>query len=277
MDGTIYSTPEIISLVAGLAVASAIAGILAGLLGVGGGIVIVPALFWLFTFINFNPELSMHMAVATSLATIIATSISSMRAHHKKGAVDIELLKRWAPGVALGALSGGFLAKFIDPAGLKSIFGAVALVVAINLATPKTLVVAKHVPSGKAATSMISYIIGLVSSLMGIGGGTLSVPVLASFSYPIHRAVGTASAFGLVIAVPAVIGFIYSGHDIAGRPPFSLGYVNLVAAIIILPFTTFFAPIGARLAHSLDAVWVKRAFALFLSITAIRMLASVVG
>ena len=216
MDGTIYSTPEIISLITGLAAVSALAGVLAGLLGVGGGIAIVPALFWLFTFIKFNPELSMHMAVATSLATIIATSISSMRAHQKKGAVDFELFRRWAPGISIGALSGGFLAKFIDPAGLKSIFGIVALAVAINLATPKTLVVAKDVPSGKAATSLLSYVIGLVSSLMGIGGGTLSVPILAAFSYPIHRAVGTSAAFGLVIAIPAVIGFIYSGFGIPG-------------------------------------------------------------
>lgn len=263
---------EIFLLAGGLAAASIVAGIIAGLLGVGGGIVIVPTLFWLFTIIDFAPELSMHMAVATSLATIIATSVSSMRAHHKKGAVDVALLRRWTPAMAIGALAGGLVARFVDPAALKAIFGVVALIVAANLSTPRNLVVAAALPAGKIVQSAISLVIGLLSSLMGIGGGTLSVPTLAAFSYPIHKAVGTASAFGLVIAVPAVAGFVISGWDAPGRPPFSLGYVNLAAAAIILPFTTVLAPYGARLAHRLDAVWVKRAFATFLAITALRMI-----
>ena len=142
-----YTTTEIALLVGGLLAASVLGGLLAGLLGVGGGIVIVPALFWLFTLIEFDPALSMHMAVATSLATIIATSISSARAHHKKGGVDTDLLKRWAPFMALGALAGGLGARWVDPAGLKAIFGVIALLVAANLATPKTLVVAPGLPS----------------------------------------------------------------------------------------------------------------------------------
>ena len=112
---------------------------------------------------------------------------------------------------------------------------------------------------------------------MGIGGGTLGVPTMAAFNYPIHRAVGTASAFGIVIAVPAVIGFIVSGWDVPGRPPLSLGYVSLIATAIILPFTTYFAPMGARLAHALEPKWVKRAFAIFLTATAIKMLMSAFG
>lgn len=268
-----FSAPQLILLVGGLGGASAIAGIVAGLLGVGGGIVIVPVLFWLFTLTDFPAELSMHMAVATSLATIITTSISSMRAHHKRGAVDFALLRRWAPALGIGALTGGLAARAFEPAVLTGVFGVVALLVALNLSMPKTLVIAAHLP-GRVIQAAIAVVIGFVSSLMGIGGGTLGVPTLAAFSYPIHRAVGTASAFGIVIAVPAVIGFVVSGWDIPGRPPLSLGYVSLVATAIILPFTTFFAPLGARLAHALAPIWVKRAFAIFLTLTAVKMLSN---
>lgn len=269
----IFTPVELVLLIGGLSLASVIAGIIAGLLGVGGGIVIVPVLFWVFTFTSFPEELAMHMAVATSLATIITTSVASMRAHHKKGAVDSELLRRWAPALAIGALAGGLAARYFDAAVLTGVFGIVGLAVAINLATPRNLVIGETLPRSPIQVG-IATVIGFVSSLMGIGGGTLGVPTLAAFSYPIHRAVGTASAFGIVIAIPAVLGFIISGWEAPGRPPLSLGYVSLVATAIILPFTTFFAPFGARLAHRLEPIWVKRAFSIFLAITALKMLHS---
>lgn len=268
---------QLAMILGGIAATAILAGILAGLLGVGGGIVIVPVLFWILSMTKFPPELSMHMAVATSLATIIFTSISSARAHNKRGSVDRSLLKLWAPGIILGALSGGLAAKFIDASGLKAIFGSIALLVSINMASPRHLVISDHLPVSRAVNGLIAYLTGLFSALMGIGGGTLSVPLLSGFSVEIRRAVGTASAFGFLIAVPAVLGFIYSGLGVPGRPPLSLGYVNLLAAGIILPFTVGFAPVGAALAHSLDTIWIKRAFALFLGITAIRMLMAAFG
>lgn len=274
MMTTAFSAGELGLLLAGVALAGVVAGVLAGLLGVGGGIVIVPVLFWLFTLVELDDDIAMHMAVATSLFTIIFTSISSLRAHHRKGAVDGVLLKRWAPGVALGALLGGILAGYFEPELLTGVFGVVGLAVALNMAIPKTLVIADALPASSAVQASMSFVIGTFSALMGIGGGTLSVPTLAAFSYPIHRAVGTAAAFGLVIAIPAVLSFILVGWSVPDRPPFSIGYVNLVAAAILLPFTTLFAPYGARLAHRLDARWVKRAFALFLAVTAVRMLIS---
>ncbi|KGB82663.1 membrane protein [Rhodovulum sp. NI22] len=270
-------TMQIILILAGLMAASVLAGIMAGLLGVGGGIVLVPVLFWLLSLTDFPPEIAMHMAVATSLATIIFTSISSARAHHRRGAVDVSLLKLWAPGIILGALSGGLAAKYIEAGGLKLVFGGIALLVSINMATPKTLVIGKALPESRLINGAISYVAGLISALMGIGGGTLSVPLLTGFSVDIRRAVGTASAFGFMIAVPAVIGFVISGLGVPGRPPFSLGYVNLLAAAIILPFTVGFAPVGAALAHRVDTIWIKRAFAVILGITAIRMLMSSLG
>jgi uncharacterized membrane protein YfcA len=268
-----FSTTELILLGGGLVVASIAAGLIAGLLGVGGGIVLVPVMFWMFTVVQFPEEIAAKMAVATSLTTIMFTSLSSMNAHRKRGAVDFDLLRRWAPFMAIGALAGGLASRFLEGETLTGVFGVVGILVAVNLSIPTTLVIAKELPHA-VIQWLLALINGFISSLMGIGGGTLGVPILAAFSFPIHRAVGTASAFGLVIAIPAVVGFIIAGWDVPGRPPFSLGYVNLAAAVIILPFTMFFAPFGARLAHALPPIWVKRAFALFLAITAIKMLHS---
>ena len=264
---------DFLPLLMGLVIAAMIGGFIAGLLGVGGGIVIVPALFWLLSFIKFNPQLAMHTAVGTSLATIIATSISSMRAHNKKSAVDWHVFKVWLPTMTLGALSGGIAAKFISANALTLIFACLAILVAINLFKPVSLTFATELPSRKKQ-GIISGLIGFASALMGIGGGTFSVPTLVGYSFPTHRAVGTAAALGLIIAIPATIGFIISGWGQSGLLPLSLGYVNLIAVLVILPFTVFFAPIGAKMAHKLPESAIKKAFALFLIATAARMLFS---
>lgn len=270
-----YALTTLIALALGLLATGAIAGVLAGLLGVGGGIVIVPVLFWLFDFLDVPSAVAMHLAVGTSLCTIIPTSISSARSHHKKGAIDLALLRSWAPVIFAGALLGGLLSKVLGGAALTAIFGVVALAVSINMATPKTLVVAEALPEGPVGRGAVPFGIGTFSALMGIGGGTLSVPILSAFSFPVHRAVGTASAFGLVIAVPAVAGFIWSGWSVADRPPFSLGYVSLPAAVLIFSVSMLTAPVGSRIAHSLNPKRLKLAFAAFLFLTAVRMLWSV--
>lgn len=272
-----FTLMELGLLLGSVIVSATLAGIMAGLLGVGGGIVLVPMLFWLLSLTSFPPEAFMHMAVATSLATIIFTSVSSARAHHKRGSVDLKLLRLWAPAMAAGALFGGLASRFIDADGLKMVFGVIALLVSLNMARPKPLVVRDAVPESAVPNAALSGLTGFLSSLMGIGGGTLSVPILSAFSVDIRRAVGTASAFGVVIAVPAVIGFVVSGWGAAGRPPLSLGYVSVPAALVILPFTVGFAPVGARIAHAVDTKWIKRVFALFLFLTALRMLWSAFG
>ncbi|MEP2639759.1 MULTISPECIES: sulfite exporter TauE/SafE family protein [Roseobacteraceae] len=274
---TDLTTLQLILVLGGVILAAISAGILAGLLGVGGGIVLVPVLFWLLSLTEFPAELSMHMAVATSLATIIFTSISSARAHDARGTLDRALLKLWGPGLVIGALAGGLVARFIDADGLRVIFGGLAMIVAVNMMLPRTLVVAPSLPQGRGATGAMSSVTGLLSALMGIGGGTLSVPLLCAFSVEIRRAVGTAAAFGFLIALPAAVGFVISGWGIPDRPPLSLGYISLPAAVVILPFTVSFAPLGAKLAHAVDTVWIKRVFAAFLLLTAVRMLASVLG
>ena len=262
----------IIEILAILVVSGAIAGTAAGLLGVGGGIVIVPMLYWIAPLMKLEPAVVVHTAVATSLATIIPTSIASVRAHNRRGAVDRDLLKLWGPAILVGAALGGIASGYIDGNGLARIFGVVALVVAVNMALPKTLILADRIPKSIKINRMMASAIGFVSALMGIGGGTLAVPTLSLFSYPIHRAVGTGSAFGLAIAVPAVIGYIYGGWGVPGRSPLSLGYVSLLAAVPLAVMTVLFAPLGAKIAHSINQTLLKRCFAAFLTVTAIRML-----
>lgn len=270
------STSFLIALAFGLLATGAIAGVLAGLLGVGGGIVIVPVLFYLFEFLDIPSNIAMHLAVATSLATIIPTSISSSLAHNKRGGLDVELLKNWAPFIITGAALGGYVSKYIDGTQLTAIFGAIALIVALNMANPKKLVLSDRLPQSKILKSTIGSLIGFLSSLMGIGGGTLSVPILTLFSVPVHRAVGTASAFGLFIAIPAVLGFIASGWIVTGRPPYSLGYVSIPAAALIFSTTIFTAPLGARIAHAINPRALKLAFAGFLFLTSLRMLSKII-
>ncbi|MEO9458641.1 MAG: sulfite exporter TauE/SafE family protein [Lentilitoribacter sp.] len=267
-----YTLAFLLILAVAMLCTGAIAGVLAGLLGVGGGIVIVPVLFILFDYLDIPPQISMHIAVATSLATIIPTSISSARSHHKKGSIDLDLLKSWAPLIFIGAAIGGVLSKYLASTSLTLIFGVIALLVSINMALPKKLVISDELPKGVVGKGLLPSFIGGFSALMGIGGGTLSVPILSAFSFPIHRAVGTASAFGLVIAIPAVIGFIWSGWSADLRPPYSFGYVSLPAAVLIFSVSVFTAPLGAKLAHSLNPANLKKAFALFLFITSLRML-----
>ena len=264
-------------LAASLLATGVIAGVLAGLLGVGGGIVIVPVLSWLLSASALDPEVTQHLAVATSLATIIPTSISSARSHRKRGSVDMSLLRRWGPGIVIGALVGGVVARFASGDALRLVFGLVALAVAVNMAIPKTLTAADALPRSKAANGALSGVVGLFSSLMGIGGGTLAGPIQSAFSVPIRTAVGTASAMGLLIAVPGTLAFIWAGWGVEGLPPLSLGYVSVPAALLIIPATWFCAPLGASIAHRVDQALLKRLFALFLAITAARMLYAALG
>lgn len=267
-----FSIAVLAGLTLGLLITGAIAGVLAGLLGVGGGIVIVPVLIIVAELFDIPDSIAMLLVVGTSLATIIPTSISSARAHNKRGAIDRDILRGWVPAIFLGALLGGIASKFIGSNGLTLVFGCVALVVSINLALPKTLTLAKAPPADRASQSAIALPIGFMSALMGIGGGTLSVPVMSMLSVPVHRAVATASVFGLAIAVPAVGGFIWAGLGVEGRPPGSLGFVNLPAAIVLFSMSVLTAPYGARLAHVMAPRKLKLAFAVFLGISAVRML-----
>lgn len=248
-----------------------IAGLIAGLLGVGGGLVVVPVLFYVFTTLGVPEDVRMHVAVGTSLATIIATSYRSIGAHRKRGAVDDALLRSWGPGIFIGVLVGTSIAGFVKGPVLTAVFGTVGAVVALHMAFGRDhWRIGNSLPTG-APKHLLGGMIGTVSAMMGIGGGTLSVPSLTLFGYPIHKAVGTAAAIGFIIGIPGTIGFMIAGLGVEGRPPLSLGYVNLLACALILPTSMVFAPVGAQLAHRLNRVWLRRAFALFLGLTAVQM------
>lgn len=260
-----------------LAATGLIAGLLAGLLGVGGGIVIVPMLYYVFSYLEIPEAVRMHLAVGTSLATINVTSIRSVLAHHDRGSFDRDIFRDWVPGITAGVLAGTWLATLANFDTLVLVFGFVALLVALHMAFGRRdWHLHRAAPRGLAAWP-VTLLIGALSAMMGIGGGTLSVPVLSLCNVPIHRAVGTAAGFGLVIALPATLGFIAGGWHANGLPPGSLGYVSLPGFAVIAIATTLTAPLGARLAHALDPEPLRRAFALFLGLTALRMLADAFG
>lgn len=266
-----YSTVWLLSLAVSLIFTGVVAGVLAGLLGVGGGIVIVPVLYHLFTMLGIDESLRMHVAVGTSLATIIPTSIMSARAHHKKGTLDPVLLKLLVPGVVVGVIIGSFASGYLSGESLTLVFAVIALIVALNMALkPDGFTIRDQMPS-KGATGVIGGVIGGLSTLMGIGGGTLSVPILSAFKTPIHTAVGTGAALGLVISIPGTIAFLINGMGVDARPPLSIGYVNLIGMALIVPATMKMAPVGAKIAHMINARLLRQLFALFLALTSIRM------
>ena len=263
---------DLILLAVAMLATGAVGGVLAGLFGIGGGIVIVPALDLALEFFDTDDAIRMHVAVATSLATIVPTSISSARAHHRRGAVDLDIVRRWALPVLLGALTGAWLASRVHSNVLSAVFAVVALLIGVKLLLPlegRTL--ADSVPHGAAITT-VPFAIGGVSTMMGIGGGTLSVAALTLLNQPIHRAVGTAALFGLVISLPGAAGFVAAGIGDARLPPASLGYVNLIGFALISPCTWLFAPAGAALAHRLSQRQLGMLFGLFLLVVAARML-----
>jgi uncharacterized membrane protein YfcA len=213
----------------------------------------------------------MKVAVATSLATIVPTSIQSARKHHAKGAMDVALLRSIWPSMLAGVLLGTLLAVQVRGEGLTAVFALVSLMVALNMGfTGVEFAITDRVPEGPPRQAL-GIGIGAVSAMMGIGGGTLGVPILSMCGAPIRSAVATASAFGLIISIPATLGFILGGWGDPRVPPFSLGYVNLVGFALIAPSSILATPWGVHLAHTIPPLWLKRAFALFLAATSARM------
>ncbi|MEM7522278.1 MAG: sulfite exporter TauE/SafE family protein [Pseudomonadota bacterium] len=253
-----------------LAVGAA-AGVLAGLLGVGGGIVIVAALFIAFEALGHPAETMMHVCVATSLATITPTSLRAFAAHHARGGADIPLLRGWSPWIALGAVIGVLIASVARSDLLAMVFAVAAFFVALQMGlAPASARLASAPPTGLRRNAAATAL-GGVSTIMGIGGGTFGVPLLTLWGVPVHRAVATAAGFGAIIALPATIGFIAAGWGAPDRPAFTLGYVHLPAVAVITPMTVLCAPYGAKLAHSADPKTLRLIFAAFLAVTALNM------
>jgi len=248
-----------------------VAGVLAGLFGIGGGIVIVPVLETALGFIGVDPAIRMHVAVGTSLATIIPTSISSARAHHQRRSVDVDIVKRWAVFVLVGALLGAWIASLVHSNVLAAVFATLAFLVALKmLLMPDSRNLTQEVPRGPLV-SVIPTSIGCFSSMMGIGGGTFSVMTLTLFNVAIHRAVGTAALFGLVISLPGMLGFVVAGWGDPRIPAGSLGYVSLIGFACIAPATVLSAPLGAKIAHAFSARRLNMLFGAFLVIASVRL------
>lgn len=250
--------------------AGILAGLVAGLLGVGGGIVLVPVLEAMLGAIGVPAEWRMHVAVATSTSTIIATAIASSRAHHARGATDWILIRHWAPGLVLGGLAGALLAARAQGSLLTGMFGLVALLIAVKMYLPfDHWRIREQVPLNVGA-NLISGSIGTVSAMLGIGGGMLGVPTMTLLGKPLHSAVGTGAPFGLLISAPATIGYLLARPGVA-LPGYTIGLVSVLGFVLIVPASVLMAPLGARLAHSLSRRALSQAFAGFLLVVALRM------
>lgn len=241
----------------------ACAGVLAGLFGVGGGIIIVPVLVFSFTLQGFDSEVLTHLAVGTSLATIVFTSIQSVRAHHRMGAVRWPVFAWMTVGILIGAGFGALTASYIAGPNLQKIIGVFAILVAIQMALDLKPKSSRGVP-GKPGLTAAGVVIGWASAIFGIGGGSLTVPFLTWRSLTMQQAVATSSACGFPIAVASAISFMILGWHDPLLPPHSLGFVYLPALIGIAVTSMFFARFGARLAHKLSPRVLKRLFALLL-------------
>lgn len=263
---------QFLSLAALLVLIGGIAGVIAGMLGVGGGIVLVPAFLYAFTALGYSGPMIMQVCLATSLATIVFTSVRSVRGHAAKGAVDHDILRGWGPGIAIGSILGVLIAGGMKSTALMVIFGVFGTLIGLYLAFGRdSWRLGDHMPTGigRMATAPL---IGFFSVLMGIGGGSFGVPLMRLYGMPIHRAVGTASGFGVIIAVPSVIGFLLSGWGAEGLPPYTIGLVNLPAFLIVIGVTMVTTTWGVRLAHAMDPKPLKRAFAAFIMLMALNML-----
>jgi len=255
----------------GYLLAGVIAGVLAGMLGVGGGLVIVPVLAFLFAQQGFDSAVIMHLAIGTSLATIVLTSISSIRAHHRRGAVRWPVVASLTPGIILGAWLGAAVAHQLPNTALRVIFGIFELAVAAQMALEVSAAPHRQLP-GRAGTGLAGMVIGSVSAIVGIGGGTLTVPFLTWCNVEMRQAVATSAACGLPIALSGAVAFVVTGWHDPALPPASSGYLHWPALFGIAITSVLFAPLGARLAHTLPVRTLRRFFALFLLLLGIRML-----
>jgi uncharacterized membrane protein YfcA len=251
-----------------------VAGILAGLLGIGGGLVIVPMLVFCLSRQGIPDQMIMHLALGTSMASIMFTAVSSFWSHHRRGAVKWIVVKRIVLGIFVGTFLGTCVAAELSTPILKGFFVVFLYYVGVQMLTGKKPKPDRQLP-GRTGMFGVGSLIGIVSSLVGIGGGTLSVPFMVWCNVPLHQAIGTSAAIGFPIAVAGTAGYIYNGLSAANLPEYTLGFVYLPALAGLIITSVMTAPIGVRLAHSLPVDRLKRFFAVLLLLVATRMLVSI--
>ena len=265
-------TGELVVLGAMMLVAGALSGVLAGVFGVGGGALMVPVLFEVFGFMGVADSARMPLAVGTSLAIIIPTSIRSYRSHHARGAVDDTLLRAWAVPIVLGVVLGAAIARYAPGMVMQAVFVVVAGVNAVKLLSgTKRWDIADEMPAGIALKGY-GGAIGLLSSLMGIGGGQIANIIMTLHGRPIHQAVATSAGIGVLISVPGAIGYVLAGLGRADLPPDALGFVSILGLVLFAPTTVMTANLGVRLAHAMERRTLEVAFGLFLAVVCLRFL-----
>lgn len=263
-------------LLAAVTLAGLAAGFLSGLLGIGGGGVLVPVLYEAFGAAGVAEEVRMHMAVGTTLAVIAPTVLASLRGHHARGAVDMGVVTAMAPGVFAGVVIGTLLAKEASSEALRWVWVVFGTLLALKMALGRDdWRIADHLP-GNAVLMAAGLAIGVVSTLMGIGGATFTVPFLTLHGKTLLHSVATATGIGPVIALPGLLGYIWSGWHAEALPPLSLGYVN-AGALLIAPLGVLAAPLGVRVAHGIDKRRLEIAFAIFIAMVVLRFLWSLIG
>lgn len=255
-----------------IAAAGAVAGVVSGLLGIGGGIILVPALLYVFGAMGYHFDQIMQVCVATSTGTIIFNSLRAIHGHSKRGAVDFGLMRSWGPFIAIGSVLGVLVATALHSRELQLVFGCIGFALGLYMAFGRRDWRISDVLPGPGLRSVYASLIGFFSAIMGIGGGSFTVPLLSAYSVPPHRAVATSSGFGLLISIPAFVAFLASGWGLEGRPPYTLGYVNLPAVALITLASTLTVPLGVKLAHRLSPAQLRGVFACTILVLAGNML-----
>ena len=264
------SQTVLIELAVAIVAAGAISGLLAGLFGIGGGAVLVPVLYQTLTFVGVPDSVRMHVSVGTSIAIIVPTAIQSFLAHKRRGAVDMELLRGWIVWLPVGVVAASAVAAVISGAALRAVFAVIALAVAIRLlANRDSWRLGTTLPENPLR-AVVGVLIGFFSTLMGIGGGVLNNTFMTLYGRSIHQAVATSSGVGVLISIPGIIGYMWAGWGAAGLPPYSSGFVNIPAMLLVIPTSVLTAPLGVRLAHRLSRRQLEVAFGLFLLFVAAR-------
>jgi uncharacterized membrane protein YfcA len=273
---------NLLELALSLAFAGAVSGFLAGLFGIGGGAILVPVFYECFRLVGVPLAVRMPLCVGTSLAVIIPTSIRSFQAHHRRGAVDLAVVRQWWLPILIGVVAGSIIARHAPERLFKIVFVAVAYSAAARLVLAReTWKFGDDLPKG-VPMKLYGVAIGLLSTLMGIGGGLFSNLLMTLYGRSIHQAVATSAALGVLISILGACGYVYAGWPAAARHPevmalqlpFALGYVSLIGALMVMPLSLFTAPLGVRVAHALSKRWLEVAFGIYLLIVGSRFVIS---
>jgi uncharacterized membrane protein YfcA len=261
---------ELAALLAMMLGGGLVMGLLAGLLGIGGGGIMVPILYELFSAIGVDEAVLMHLCIGTSLAVIMPTSLRSFFSHKAKGAVDMDIIRSMALPVVAGVVIGTLVARYSNNTILTAIWAGAATMMSLKMFFGReSWKLGDEIP-GNPGRGLYGLFIGAISALMSIGGGAFVTMMMTLYGRPIHQAVGTSSGFGPMIAIPGTLGFIWAGWGVAGVPPGSLGYVSVLSAAVIVPVSVLAAPLGVRMAHGISRRKLELSFATFLALVALR-------